>query len=246
MQRLGVKSAVLSVTAPGACILEGQPSYNLARQLNDYSASLRDAQPCKFGFFASLPSLLDTHAALNEITYAFDILKADGVVLYTRYGDGNAYLGHPEIEPIWAELNRRRAVVFVHPTHPVDLNKVNTRMLQPLIDYPFETTRTAVDMITSSTRVKYPNCTVILSHAGGALPYLISRVVEPLKRTPDAAAQKTLGTTAVQAWKDFQSFHYDLALSASPQVLRMALDVIPHDHILYGVGNQYRRPGVQD
>lgn len=237
MKRLGVKSAVLSVTAPGACILGGQASYNLARQLNDYSASLRDAQPCKFGFFASLPSLLDTHAALNEITYALDTLKADGVLLYTRYGEANAYLGHPEIEPIWAELNRRRAVVFVHPTHPVDLNKVNPRMLQPLIDYPFETTRTAVDMITSGTRAKYPNCTVILSHAGGALPYLISRVVEPLKRTPDAIAQSTLGTTSMQAWKDFQSFHYDLALSASPQVLRMVLDVIPHDHILYEVSN---------
>ncbi|KAF1360835.1 2-amino-3-carboxymuconate-6-semialdehyde decarboxylase [Lizonia empirigonia] len=234
MTQLGVKTAIFSVTAPGACILDGQASYDLARRMNEYSASLRDAQPCKFGFFANLSNLLDTTATLNEIAYALDTLKADGVVLFTRYGDNNTYLGHPDLDPIWAELDRRRAVVFVHPTHPVDLNKVNPRLLQPLIDYPLETTRTAMDMITSGTRAKYPNCTVILSHAGGALPYLISRVIDPLKRTPDATAQANLGTTASQGWKDFQSFHYDLALSASPQVLNMALEIIPHDHLLYG------------
>lgn len=244
MTQLGVKTAIFSVTAPGACILDGQPSYDLARRMNEYSASLRDAQPCKFGFFANLPNLLDTEATLNEIAYALDTLKADGVVLFTRYGDNNTYLGHPDLDPIWAELDRRRAVVFVHPTHPVDLNKVNPRLLQPLIDYPLETTRTAMDMITSGTRAKYSNCTIILSHAGGALPYLISRVIDPLKRTPDATAQANLGTTASQGWKDFQSFHYDLALSASPQVLNMALEIIPHDHLLYGVSLSHRSRGA--
>jgi predicted TIM-barrel fold metal-dependent hydrolase len=245
MDSLGVRTAILSVTAPGACIKKAQESFDLARRLNEFGAELRDKQPDKFGFFASLPSLLDTNAALGEIKYALDTLHADCVTLFTRYGDSNTYLGHPSIEPIWAELNRRRAVVFVHPTHPVDTNTVNAKMPQPLIDYPHQTTRTAMDMIMMGTRKKYPNCTVILSHAGGALPYLFSRFATPLKKVPNFAASAAVGTNHEQALADFRSFHYDLALSSSPSVLKMVLDVIPHDHILYGVSPCVRSEAVR-
>jgi predicted TIM-barrel fold metal-dependent hydrolase len=147
----------------------------------------------------------------------------------------NTYLGHADIEPIWAELRRRRAVVFVHPTQPVDTAKVNDKMPQPMIDYPHETTRAAMDMIMAGTRRKYPGCKVILSHAGGALPYLISRVAELLRKAPDAAARWRTGTTHEMVMSDFRSFHSDLALSSAPGALRMLLDMVPHRHILYGV-----------
>ncbi|CAK7212768.1 hypothetical protein SCUCBS95973_001576 [Sporothrix curviconia] len=235
MTRLGIRTAILSATAPGACILKGEASYKLARELNEYAADLRDKDPGKFGFFASLPNILDTQAALEEIRYALDTLHADGITLFTRYGEGNTYLGHQDIEPIWAELHRRKCVVFVHPTHPVDTNKVNAKMPQPMIDYPHETSRSAMDMIMMGTRSKYPDCRVILSHAGGTLPYLISRIATPLSKAPNLAASYSVGVTHDGVMKDFKSFHYDLALSASPAVLDMALKIIPHDHILYGV-----------
>lgn len=238
MARLGVQTAILSVTAPGACIKRGKESFDLARKLNEHAAAIRDSNPEKFGFFASLPSLLNTKAALAEMKFALDDLHADGITLFTRYGDGNAYLGHASIEPIWAELDRRRAVVFVHPTHPVDTTRVNAKMPQPMIDYPHETTRTAMDMIMAGTRKKYPNCTVILSHAGGALPYLISRFATPLRKVPSLAASATTGTNHEQAMADFRSFHYDLALSTSPSVLKMVLDAVPHEQILYGVSSR--------
>ncbi|RHZ50185.1 hypothetical protein CDV55_102112 [Aspergillus turcosus] len=234
MDRLGVRTAILSVTAPGACILKGAASFTLARQVNEYAAELRDRNPQRFGFFASLPSLLDTDAALSEITYALDTLHADGVTLFTRYGDSNVYLGHPSLEPIWAELDRRKCVVFVHPTHPLHTTPVNPKMPPPVLDFPHETTRSAMDMILQGTRSKYPNCKVILSHAGGALPYLISRVATPMRRAPDMAASYRIGTTYEQVMRDFRSFYYDLALSSSPQVLDMALKMIPRDHLLFG------------
>ncbi|EAU30283.1 predicted protein [Aspergillus terreus NIH2624] len=227
--------AVVSVTAPGACILpDRQARAKLARQLNEYAADLRDKDPQSFGFFVSLPNILDTEDALAEIAYGLDTLKADGVTLFTRYGDSNTYLGHPDVEPIWAELDRRGCVVFVHPTHPVDTNPVNSKLPQPSIDYPHETTRTAMDMITNGTRLKYPNCKVILSHAGGTLPYLISRVATPMRKAPEFAVAHQLGTTYDKIMEAFRSFHYDLALSASPQVLDLLLKMVPHDHILYG------------
>lgn len=226
---------MLSITAPGACILpDRQARAQLARKLNQYSADLRDKEPEKFAFFVSLPNILDTADALAEIAYGLDTLHADGVTLFTRYGSSNTYLGHPDIEPIWSELNRRRCVVFIHPTHPVDTNPVNSKLPQPAIDYPHETTRTAMDMITNGTRLKYPACKVILSHAGGALPYIISRVTTPMKKAPDFAVSHRTGMTHDKAMESFCSFHFDLALSSSPQVLDMLLKMVPHGHILYG------------
>lgn len=240
MKRLGIQTAILSVTAPGACIIEGQASFDLARSLNEYAAEIRNKHLDKFGFFASLPSLLDTEAALSEIRYSLDTLHADGVILFTRYGSSNTYLGHPSLEPIWAKLNRRKCVVFIHPTHPVDTNKVNPRMPQPMIDYPHETTRTAMDMIMNGTREKFPDCKVILSHAGGTLPYVISRIATPLKAAPNLLANELAGMTHEKIMKAFRSFHYDLALSASPAVMKMLLELVPHDHILYGVSDVKR------
>ena len=235
MKRVGVKTAVLSVTAPGACIMpDRQARANLARKLNEYSADLRNKDPENFAFFLSLPDILDIDDALDEIAYGLDTLHADGVTLFTRYGSSNTYLGHSDVEPIWAELNRRGCVVFIHPTHPVDTNPISPKLPQPAIDYPHETTRAAMDMIINGTRLKYPSCKVILSHAGGTLPYIISRVSTPMKPAPDFAVSHRMGTTHNKVMESFRSFHFDLALSSSPQVLDMLLKMVPHDHILYG------------
>jgi len=240
MNRLGVQTAILSATAPGACILptrEGRAQ--LARQLNEYTAALRDSEPTRFGFFVSLPNILDTEDALAEIAYGLDVLHADGVVLFTRYTNSNdnnssAYLGHRDIEPIWTELNKRHAVVFIHPTHPADTTPINPRLPQPLVDYPHETTRSALDMITAGTPLKYPGCKIILSHAGGTLPYLISRVTTPLRHAPDVLASHKVGTTHEKAVAAFRALYFDLALSAAPHVLDLLFKIVDPGHVLFG------------
>ena len=239
MKHLGVQSAILSVTAPGPCIVSdpvGQAA--LARRLNEYAAKVRDEDHHSFGFFASLPDITNTSAAIAEIDYALDVLGADGITLFTRYGPNATYLGNPAVEPVWKELDRRGATVFVHPTHPVDTERVNPHMPQPVIDYPHETTRTAVDMITSRTLSKFPNVKVILSHAGGTLPFLAGRflTLTPLRRTTGVVARFATGTTYDEATQAIRSFYYDVALSTSPQALRTLFDVVPEDHIVYGVG----------
>jgi 6-methylsalicylate decarboxylase len=149
---LGTSTTILSMTAPGACIeKDPQAQAQLARAANSYAAQIRNDDPSHYGFFTSLPDLLNTELALKEIEYGLDTLKADGVILFTRYGNNNHYLGHPNFRPIWEELNRRKAVVFVHPTHAVDTNLVNKHLPQPMFDYPHETGRTAMDLILSDT-----------------------------------------------------------------------------------------------
>lgn len=234
MARNGSKStAILSLTAPGAPITRSNKgSRQLARQANEFCAKVRDAKPASFGFFATLPDLLDTEGTLAEIKYALDVLKADGVTVFTRYGDGPFYLGHAKFDPIWAELNERHAVVFVHPTHPVDTNKVNSELAQPHLDYPHETARAAMDLLISKSRRRFPNCKVILSHAGGTLPWILPRVIYwrrglSVDKIPD-------GMTYDDLIADFRSFYFDLALSTSHRGLDLLLQRVPADHILYG------------
>ncbi|KAL3444869.1 hypothetical protein BJX65DRAFT_297359 [Aspergillus insuetus] len=191
MEKVGSTKAILSLTAPGALIAPTDEKRRaLARKTNEFAAARRDEDPNSWGFFSALPCLLDTEGSLAEIQYALDVLKADGLTLFTRYGSGNQYLGHPAFKPIWEELNSRHAVVFVHPTH------------------------------------------VILSHAGEYLPYLISRVSTVSRESP--ATVGMFGKSAAEVKEDFRSFYFDRGLSSSKAVLRMLLDLVPHDHILYG------------
>ena len=224
--------AILSLSAPGPSIAGNQQgARQLARKANDYMAEIRDSSPERFGFFGAIPDGLDTAGTIEEIAYALDVLKADGITIFTRYGDGNYYLGHKAFLPLWEELNRRRAVVFIHPTHAVDTTPVNARLHGPGIDYPHETTRTAVDMIMSRTLQKHPKVKVILSHAGGNLPWIIPRLALAVRGVPPRLS----GGVTYEEWMGgLRRFYYDLALSSSKQGLELLLKAIPHDHILYG------------
>ncbi|KIW24397.1 uncharacterized protein PV07_10115 [Cladophialophora immunda] len=226
-------TAILSLTAPGAAIAPStEGSRALARRANEFCAQVRDAQPAAFGFFAALPDLLDTEGALAEVAHALDTLGADGVTLFTRYGPGPCYLGHREFDAVWAALDARAATVFVHPTHPVDTRRAHPALLQPSVDYPHETTRAAMDLLLAGNRRRFPRCKVILSHAGGTLPWLLPRTI--YSRRGLAAEQIPDGVTYEQMMADFRSFYFDLALSTSHRGLDLLLAAVPHDHITYG------------
>lgn len=227
---IGVSTAILSMTAPGACIeKDPKAAAQLARQSNEAAAAIRDLNPSAYGFFASLPSLLDTDLALNELAFALDHLHADGVIILTRYGQDNHYLGHADFAPVWAELNRRKAVVFIHPTHGVDTNLVNPHLPLPMFDYPHETGRAAIDLICSGRLKTVSECKIILSHAGGTLPYLIYRVAGMLPHTPFKTGQLTEDII-----QEARKFYYDTALSANPYTLPLLLEIAQPDHILFG------------
>lgn len=225
----GISTAILSISCPGPEIVPRAEQAKLCRESNEFARAVRDRYPDQYGFFAMVPSLMDTAAALSEIQYAFDVLKADGVTLYTRYGQGNHYLGHPLFAPIWAELHRREAVVFVHPTDPTDTgNKVNEKLLQPIVDFPHETTRTAVDLIMTDAVRRYSRCKIILSHAGGSLPYLAARPAMLLQDTG------LTNMTSEYFMESARMFYYDTALTDTELVLPFLVKFASADHILFG------------
>jgi 6-methylsalicylate decarboxylase len=143
---------------------QAQPT-EMARRVNEYTADLAAKRPDRFGNFATLP-LPDVDGALSELEYALDTLRADGVILLGNYAE--EYLGDPAFEPLWVELDRRQSVVFVHPGLP--LPQVDG-VAGPLVDYRFDTTRTAVQLVLNGVVDRYPLVRIILAHAGGFVPY---------------------------------------------------------------------------
>ena len=232
----GIATSMLSLSAPGACI-EKDPvaAAKLARRATELAASMRDKEPDKFGVFGSVASLLDKESTLEEIAYAFDELNADGLTLFTRYGPDNHYLGHPDFKYVWDELDRRHAVVFIHPTHPVDCAFVNPSLPLPLLDYAFETTKTAVDLIMSRTVRDHPNVKIILSHGGGTLPYIVARPASVMWRIdPSFKTEDFI--------EDARSMYYDTALSGNEGTLMLLEKFCKPDHLLYGSDYAYAGP----
>ncbi|MEV0264910.1 amidohydrolase family protein [Streptomyces sp. NPDC050617] len=229
MDEQGIATGVLSVTSPGVR-LDADGSRNaasraqaLARAVNEFGAETAKDHPARFGSFASLP-LPDVDAALEEAAYALDTLGADGVVLISN--TGGRYLGDPAYEPLWAELDRRAAVVFVHPAQPPMPLLRGTPA--PLADYVFDTTRTAVDMALNGVLSRYRKVKVILSHGGGFLPYAAYRFSGLTSTALDT------GRTAEDVIGDLKRFYFDTALAASPSSLPSLLAFAEPGHVLYG------------
>ena len=231
--KLGVSTSILSLSAPGPDIdptIEGAGA--LAREYNEWAATVVNAEPSRFGSFAALPSLCDTEGCLTEMTYAFDKLQADGVCIFTSY-DGK-YLGDASFEPIWRELNRRSAVVFIHPGVPQVYKQVCQELFPAVFDFPHETGRTAAHMIVTGTKRRFPNARIILSHGGGTLPLLSERLAQTSAHLFKDRQGPNAPKTAEEYVEHAKSFYFDLALSGTHNVLDLLSKWAPRDRVLYG------------
>ena len=226
---INVKHSILSVSTPGAMFVsDPEESAKVARAMNEYCASLRDGNPSSYGFFATVPSLEHTDLVLRELRYAFDVLHADGVTLFTSYATPEGYLGHPEYVPIWEELNARKAVVFVHPINNKAAIYFNNNLPMPAFDWPHETGRTAMDLILNRRIQQFPDVKIILSHAGGTLSALIRRsTLISLPEFGELMSEKDIFDQA-------KSFYFDLALSGSEEMLPLILGFAKEGHLLFG------------
>jgi hypothetical protein len=145
-----IATGILSLTAPSVVRWEKSERREMARRVNEYTADLVAKRPDRFGNFAALP-VPDVDGALRELEHALDTLRADGVILLANYA--GKYLGDTGFEPLWAELDRRQAVVFVHPGQPP--LPIVAGVAGPLVDYPFDTTRTAVQLVLNGVVDRY-------------------------------------------------------------------------------------------
>jgi 6-methylsalicylate decarboxylase len=228
LDRLGIASAMMSVTAPGVWFGNVEEARTLARELNEYgAASLAGAHKGRFGLFAVLP-LPDVDGSLREIEYVFDTLKADGVGLLTSYG--NQWLGDPAFTPVFDELNRRNAVVYVHPTDAACCPNMVRGVPAQLLEYPTDTTRTIISLIVSETAAKTPNIRYVFSHAGGTLTAVAGRF---LGAQADAA---TLAKPAEPGSRlhHLRRFYYDTAGAANAVNMQALKTLVSTSRIVFG------------
>lgn len=225
MDRCGIATAITSIASPGVYFGDAAAARRLARQCNEYAARLVSDRPARFGGFAQLP-LPDVDGALAEIAYAFDTLKLDGVVLLASIGE--RYLGDPAFDAVFAELNRRKAVVFVHPTIPVSSRQIGLSVPAAMLEFVFDTTRAATNLIYSGTLERYQDLSIILSHAGGTVPYISSRI-DMGKLYPALAEKAPQGAIAY-----LKRLYYDTAMSTSPTQLASLRELVDPSQIVYG------------
>jgi 6-methylsalicylate decarboxylase len=227
MDQNGVATAIGSITNPGVWFGDNEEGRKNARECNEYGAKLAQDYPRRFGMFAALP-LPDTEGSLREIEYVFDTLKLDGIGLLTSYDNGKL-LGHAQFAPVFDEMNRRKAVVFVHPTITCCAN-LNQRVTPLSIEFPTDTARTIADLVYSGTLMRCPDVRFIFSHGGGTVLMLISRLAGGGLKPEDRAKVIPNGFGA-----ELKKLYYDVAsVAVNPAAMAALFEAIPTSQILFG------------
>ena len=224
MDRNGIATSICSLVQPGVWLGDLQKSRTLARECNEYGARMLSDYPGRFGYFAAIP-LPDTEGSLREIAFALDTLRADGIGLMTSFED--KYLGDASFAPVYEELNRRNAVVYVHPTQPGCCTGLVPGVTVSTIEYATDSTRTIASLIFSGTAAKFPNIRWIFSHGGGTVPFLVGRFER-------LAADRKDPWLAGGSLPQLRRFFYETAQANHKGALDALLAIIPASNVLFG------------
>ena len=226
MDEAGVATAIVSISAPGVWFGDVTQGRRLSRETSLYAAQLRQRHPKRFGFFAALP-LPDIEGSLRELEYAFDQLHANGVVLMTSYGD--RWLGDPSFDPVMQELDRRGAVVYVHPGSPACCSQLMSYVPPFLTEFTQDTNRTITSLMFSGQLVRRRAIRFIFSHAGGTIPMLAGRISQLSTSVPQLAAAVPDGVEA-----ELRRLYYEVANSANRPAIAALLSLVPATQVMFG------------
>lgn len=230
MAAAGVTRSLLSITTPGVPET-GDRARTLARGINEDAAKQAADNGGKIGFFIAVP-MDDPDAALKEIEYGFDVLKAPGVGLFTSYGE--QWLGDKRFDPVFQELNRRKAIVYVHPNTANCCGRLIPEVADTLIEYGTDTTRAIASYIYRGAARRFPDVRMIWSHSGGTMPFLVERF-DGADKGAAAKAQAPEGFRATAA-----RFFYDIAQSTHAVPSRALRELVPVEHIVFGSDYPFR------
>ena len=235
MDEAGIRVGVLSIAStPGVWFdLGAEKASRLARDCNDFAASMMRDNPGRFGLFATL-SMLDIDSTLKELEYALDTLKADGVGLQTSYGD--KWLGHAMYQPVFEELNRRKAVVYVHPLVANCCAQLSVGTFPAVIEVPHDTTRTITSLLLSGGLSRWPDIKWLFSHAGGTMPMMAGRIESFYDSSPKLDEFAPQGIAS-----ELRRLNYDTANSTSAPTMAALLKFVPASQVTYGSDYPYFR-----
>ena len=235
MNRYVTRLGVLSVPPPGVFFGDSGAARELSREMNEEYARLVVQNPGRFAALACLP-LPDIDASLQEIRYALDDLGLDGVGLFSNVV--GTYLGAREFEPVLQELNRRESLVFVHPAPP--RAAALERYPVWLMELPFDTTRTIVDLLYSGALERYRHIRFLFPHLGGTLPYLAHRLASLIAREEGWSPNVPRGPLHYM-----ERLTFDTAQSDNRPALNSVLALSGETKIVYGSDWPYAVMGAE-
>ena len=236
MKSINVTKSILSISSPGVHLKAGdhELARKLARHVNDVGADLKRRKPDQFGFFATL-ALADIEGSLEEIPRALDELNADGFAMLTNYS--GTYLGHKDFDAIFDELNRRKAILCMHPTTPCMPSGSTADPLspipRPMFEFLFDTARAVINLFLTGTVQRCPNITFVVPHCGGAFPPLINRFSGAARLMKLGGPAARLSPQWVKERLNTQ-FYFDTAGASFPEMTKGLLEYVSVDRILYG------------
>lgn len=241
MDEYGIQAQVLSISEPGVYFLPtAAERLAMATQINDYTTNtlINGSDPLlkhRFGGFGVLPlgdlnDPVDIANACAEATRAIKTLGMDGIGVLSNYR--GVYMGDPRFAPLLETLNALGAMVFLHPVTPSAVPAIPVlSSFTFLYEFPFDTTRAAVNMLYNGVFERYPNIRWLLAHAGGALPFLAYRT-SVLTIYPVLAQNLDIPGLDNQN-RDYAKLYYDTALSPAPSAMKSVREVTGVEHIMF-------------
>lgn len=226
MERSRVDKAIVSVAAPGIFFGDVAQGRRLAKACVDYGAEMIQQHPGRFGMFAPIP-LPDVEGSLKAIEYALDVLKLDGVGILTSYG--TRWPGDPAFAPVFDELNRRKATVFVHPLAPDCCSNLQEGVSSALIEFPTDTTRCITSLLFSGTLTRCQDINFIFAQGGGTLPFLAGRLNAAMFFTPGLPEKLPKGMLY-----ELKRLNYDVVSMANPISVAALLQLVPSQQLFFG------------
>ena len=226
MDEVGIAGAVLSVSSPFVAAFAGADADRLCREINNYAADLRFKHPSRFGAYAMLP-VPNVKQSLAETERALDELKLDGVALPTNAA--GIYLGDSRLAPLLDALDERGTNVFVHPTSPCCFEALGFQLPAPMLEFPFDTTRTIVSLLYSQALSRRRRINFIFAHGGGTMAFLAPRITA-FGELPIVGGG---AIPAGEALEWIRRWFYDIVGCGSAQVTALKA-LVPTSQIVYG------------
>lgn len=228
MDKFGIATALLSMTQMGDILYNGTEKGRAAVRIgNEYAAKMMQDYPRRFGLLAGLP-LPDLDGCLQEISYAYDTLKCDGIGIYSN-DNGDRWPGDPYYEPMWQELNRRKAIVFLHPLAPKCCRNLNYGAAVNMNEFDFDVTRAVTSLLVNGVLHRFPDVRFIVTHSGGTLPVLASRMQDRYPSDPKRAEYIPNGVLA-----ELRKLYYECAHATFPMPLAALTKLVGPTQLLFG------------
>lgn len=225
LQEHGVDTQVLTFTTPGVHVEPADVAIRLARQINDAFAKARRDRRGRFTALATLP-LNDPAASVAELERAMKDLGLPGAMVFSNVN--HVALSDDRFAPLWKKADELGAVIYIHPTDPAGVEAMLDFWLMPLVGFLMDTTLAASKLVFTGVVDRHPNIKWVLTHMGGAIPYLAERLDRGYRAFADC--RRYIDRPPSEYLK---TFYYD-TVNFNPDAVAFAIAFAGPDHILAG------------